>query len=203
MKRYLAAAASLAAIGIAGCAMGPAGSAESGWTALFDGASVAGWEPVGDANWKVVDGAAVATSGSGFLLTKADYGDFELRAEFYAEADTNSGIFIRCSERKVISAANCYEVNIWDMRPAPEYGTGAIVDVSKVSAPLPKAGGKWNTYVIVAKGDHLQVTLNGVKTADAHDAKHARGPIGLQYAPGVKKDSGLPIKFRKVEIRPL
>jgi hypothetical protein len=37
-------------------------------------------------------------------------------------------------------------------RPGPEYGTGAIVDIAKVS-PMPKAGGRWNTYEIYAKGD--------------------------------------------------
>jgi hypothetical protein len=67
---------------------------------------------------------------------------------------------------------------------------------------MPKAGGKWNTYHITAKGDHLVVMLNGVKTADAHNSKHAKGPIGLQHAAGAKDDTS-PIKWRKVEIRPL
>jgi hypothetical protein len=93
-------------------------------------------------------------------------------------------------------------VNIWDARPVQKYGTGAIVDVAAVD-PMPRAGGKWNTYEITARGDHLVVMLNGVKTADVHNAAHAKGAIGLQYAPGNKKDSGLPIKFRNVQIRAL
>jgi hypothetical protein len=51
-------------------------------------------------------------------------------------------------------------VNIFDKRPDPTYGTGAIVDVAKVD-PMPKAGGKWNTYEITAKGSQLTVVLNG------------------------------------------
>ncbi len=121
--------------------------------------------------------------------------------EFWADSDANSGIFIRCSDAQKLTATVCYEVNIYDKRPDPLYGTGAIVDVSKVD-PMPKAGGRWNTYDIVAKGDHLVVTLNGVKTADARNSKLANGVIGLQYAPGVVKDKGV-IKFRKVEIKPL
>ena len=39
--------------------------------------------------------------------------------------------------------------------------------------------------------------------ADARDAKHARGVIGLQSAPGAVKDVNGVIKFRKVQIRAL
>jgi hypothetical protein len=69
--------------------------------------------------------------------------------------------------------------------------------------PVPKAGGKWNTYEITAKGDHLIVMLNGQKTAETHNGKHVRGPIGLQRAPGVAKEAPTPIKWRKVEIKAL
>ena len=92
-------------------------------------------------------------------------------------------------------------MNIWDDRPKQEHGTGAIVDVAAV-VPMPKAGGKWNTYDITVKADHFVVVFNGVKTVDVHHSKFARGVIGLQHAPGVKGDTG-PIKFRRVEIRPL
>ncbi len=200
MKRLTLLAIPFAAA-IAACShmsMEPAGG---GWTTLFDGSSLANWNQVGDANWKIVDGAVVADKGSGFLVSKKSYGDFQIRAEFWADSDANSGIFIRCSDALKPTSAVCYEVNIYDKRPDPLYGTGAIVDVSKVN-PMPKAGGRWNTYDITAKGNHLVVLLNGVKTADAQDSKLANGPVGLQYAPGAVKDKGV-IKFRKVEIRPL
>ena len=44
---------------------------------------------------------------------------------------------------------------------------------------MPKAGGKWNTYEITAQGPHLVVVLNGVKTVDVQDSKHAKGVIAL------------------------
>ena len=196
MKRTAIAAAVLVVSG--GCAtMGGGG----GWESLLD-PQLSAFDRVGQANWRVEDGAAVANRGVGYLVTKKDYGDFELRAEFWADAGTNSGIFIRCADRVKITAANCYEVNIWDQRPEPKYGTGAIVDVAAVN-PMPKAAGRWNTYVVTAKGDHLTVTLNGQRTVDVRHAKHARGPIVLQQAQGVVKDSGDAIKFRKLEVRPL
>jgi Domain of Unknown Function (DUF1080) len=199
MKRFSAIAAGLLIWGLAGCAhMSVGGGA---WVTIFDGSSLAGWERTGDANWRLADGSVVADKGSGFLVTQADYADFELKAEFWIDAEGNSGIFIRCEDRQKPNATVCYEVNIFDQRPVPEYGTGAIVDVAKVS-PMPKAGGKWNTYEITAKGNHLTVVLNGVRTVDVQDGRHARGAIGLQYAPGVVKDAGV-IKFRKVQVRAL
>jgi hypothetical protein len=174
---------------------------EAGWTVLLDGKNLDNWNKIGDANWAIVDGAAVADKGNGFLVSKNSYGDFQLRAEFYVEADSNSGIFIRCTNPDKVGTDSAYEVNIWDNRPEPIYGTGAIVNVAKVD-PMPKAGGKWNTYDITAKGPEFTVILNGQKTVDgAKDSKFANGRIALQY--GTAKDKVGVVKFRKVEIKGL
>jgi hypothetical protein len=185
-------------IGVAAslCA-GPAFAAGARFKPLFDGQSLAGWDPLGDANWRVEEGAIIADSGPmSFLVSRDSYRDFDLRAEFWASAEANSGIFIRCSDRTEITAKNAYEVNIFDTRPDPSYGTASIVDVAKVS-PMPKAGGQWNTMLIEARGDRFTVTFNGKKTVDgAKNADHATGPIALQYGAGT-------IKFRKIEMRAL
>jgi hypothetical protein len=178
------------------------------WIVLFDGKSLSGWDQIGDANWRVSDGAIVADKGNGFLVTRNAYGDFQIRAEFWVEDDTNSGVFIRCTDPSKVTATNAYEVNIWDKRPEPDYGTGAIVGLAKVD-PMPKAAGKWNVYEITAKGDTFTVTLNGLKTVDgAKNARLASGHIALQHGLGLKDDKGVAndkgvVKFRKVEIRPL
>ena len=163
------------------------------WKTIFDGKSLDGWMPIGNANWKLADGAVEANMGNGFLVSKDSYGDFELRAEFWADADANSGIFIRCSNPKEVTAMNAYEVNIFDKRPDQAYRTGAIVDVAKPSAMV-NAAGKWNTLVITAKGPRMTVSLNGTQTVDVQHSAHARGPVALQYGAGV-------VKFRKVEVR--
>jgi hypothetical protein len=175
---------------------------QAGWVTLFDGKNLDNWNKIGDANWTLADGAVTADKGSGFLVTKNSYGDFELRAEFWVDDDANSGIFIRCTDPDKVTGTNAYEVNIFDKRPDPTYGTGAIVNVAKVE-PMPKAGGKWNVYDITAKGPEFTVILNGQKTVDgAKDAKFANGRIALQYGEGAVKGKGV-VKFRKVEIRPL
>ena len=204
MKRssFLAMSLFVAAATLAGCASPPAGPAAAGWVTLLDSSSgIDGWNRIGDANWRMIDGAVQADKGTGFLVSKNTYTDFQIRAEFWVDADANSGIFIRLSDPKTVTAVNAYEVNIYDKRPDPSYGTGAIVDIAKVQ-PMPKAAGQWNVYEITAQGTQLIVTLNGVRTVDVRDSKHASGPIALQYAPGVVKDAGV-VKFRKVEIKEL
>ena len=197
MKRRLTVAAAMCVavvVAAIGCASQP------GWITLLDGEKgMENWIKVTDANWRAVDGAIQADAktdkASGFLLSKNSYTDFELRVEFWASDDANSGIYMRCVEPNNLTDRTCYEANIFDQRPDPTFGTGAIVHIAKV-APMPKAGGKWNTYEITVKGPTISVTLNGVRTAEAQDTKLPSGPIALQYAAGV-------IKFRKVQIRPL
>ncbi len=194
--------------GFATLSYSPKASSEGGWITLFDGKNLDNFNKIGDANWRLEDGAVVADKGNGFLVSKEGYGDFEIRAEFFVDPDANSGIFIRCTDPEKIGSDNAYEVNIWDMRPDPSYGTGAIVKVAKVD-PMPKAAGKWNVYEITAKGSTFTVVLNGQKTVNgAQDAKFASGRIALQHGLGSKDDKGVAndkgvVKFRKVEIRPL
>jgi Domain of Unknown Function (DUF1080) len=175
------------------------GQSEGGWVTLMDSTKMGDWGEVGKANWEMKDGLLTVDKLEGkeisYLVSKTSYKDFQIKAEFWADDEVNSGIFLRCDESKKIDAKICYEVNIYDKRPDPSYGTGAIVDVAKVD-PMPKAGGKWNTYEITAQGPHLVVVLNGQKTADVQDSKHLSGPFALQYGSGL-------LKWRKVQIKEL
>lgn len=184
---------------IAGCAS-PPNARVDGAAHLIKGASgLENWTRIGDANWQAADGAISADKktekASSYLVSKTSYADFAIHAEFWVSDDANSGIFIRCAEPTNISSKTCYEVNIYDKRPDPTFGTGAIVDVASVS-PMPKAGGKWNTFDITAKGTRLTVTLNGIRTVDTQDSRLASGPFALQYDAGT-------VRFRDVSIRPL
>lgn len=187
---------------VIGCATGPYGA---GWVTLIDGdKGLDNWTRIGDANWRAEGGAIVADAGKGgFLVSKETYKDFEIYAEFWAETDTNSGIFIRAQDPNKVGAANSYEVNIWDIRPDPIYATGGIVNFAPVPVPIiHKAGGKWNTFEISAKGSELIVKFNGTTTVNIQNSKFASGPIALQFGAGVKDVTGGPIKWRKVQIRP-
>jgi Domain of Unknown Function (DUF1080) len=208
MKRWSALGAALLLVGFAAFSYSHHAAAADGWVTLFDGKNLDSFDQIGNANWRIEDGSVMADKGNGFLVTKNAYTDYQLRAEFWVDADVNSGIFIRCTDPGKIGSVSAYEVNIWDARPDPSYGTGAIVNVAKVD-PMPKAAGKWNVYEITAKGPSFTVTLNGQKTVDgAQDAKFTSGRIALQHglglkdANGVESDKGV-VKFRKVEIKPM
>ena len=163
---------------------------------LIDGASgLENWRRVGDANWRARDGAIEATSGTGYLVTLQSYRDVRVRAEFWADAEANSGIFLRVQDPKEITPASSYEVNIFDRRPDPSYGTGAIVGFAPVPQPL-QVGGRWNTYDITVRGARVVVTLNGKKTVDIEEPSFAYGPIALQAAGGT-------IRWRRLEVQPL
>lgn len=180
-------------------ALHAAGQTGPGWVTLLAGKTMGEWDRVGESNWRLEEGAVVAdkrtSKGAAYLVSKNKYKDFVIHAEFWASDDANSGIFIRCADPKNPGARTCYEVNIFDQRKDPTYGTGAIVYFVEVH-PMPKAGGKWNTFEITAKGRQITVVLNGQKTAELHNGLHEEGPFALQHGDGV-------MKFRKVAIKPL
>ncbi len=172
-----------------------AAPAAGGFVTLFDGKNLDNFDQIGNANWRIIDGAVQADLGNGFLVTKESYTDFIIRVEVWVDTPANSGVFIRAENPQNVGGGSSYEVNIFDTRPDPSYGTGAIVNVAKVD-PMPKAANQWNTMEIEARGPLMTITFNGKKTASGSDTKHPRGRFALQYGGGV-------VKFRKVEIRTL
>jgi hypothetical protein len=187
----------LTALGLclASAALPTSAAAQDGWTTLFDGSDLDGWEVLGNANWTLGDGAVSATSGSGFLVSERSYGDFEVTLDFWVDEPANSGIFIRCSDPGSVTDRNCYEVNIYDTRADQTYRTGGIVHLAAPSSVI-NTGGQWNSYQITARGSRLIVVLNGTQTVDTRDDQFASGPFALQYGAGI-------VGFRNVRIRSL
>src|SRR6185295_15468287 len=110
MKRFFAVAAVplVVALGVAGCGHQ---LPSAGWVSVVAGElGLDNFNRVGDANWRAEGGAIVADKGKGgHLVSKTSYKDFEMRAEFWSDVTTNSGIFIRCKDPNKISATECYE----------------------------------------------------------------------------------------------
>jgi len=191
----------LVAFAVVGCSHMPG----SGWVTLIDGNNgMDNWSVSGRAaNWRAEGGAIQAdkfmSEGkiASVLVSKRSFKDFELRVEFWAEDDTNSGVYLRApNPDQVNTASGAYEVQIWDKNPNPKYATGSLVNVAAVE-PIYKAANKWNTFEIVAKGTQITVKMNGVVTASIQDAKNTQdGRLGLQF-------NGGPIKFRKLAVKPL
>jgi hypothetical protein len=181
--------------GLGVLALSHAVAAQGGMIALSDGTNIENFDQAGNANWRVGERTIYADRGNGFLVTKQSYGDFRLRAEVWVDDIANSGIFIRCEDPEDPGADSCYEVNIFDTRPDPSYGTGGIVNVARVN-PMPKAGLKWSVMEIEAVGPQLTVRFDGQQTVSVRDTKHARGRIAFQRGQGV-------VRFRRIDIQPL
>ena len=207
MKRLSVITAALALAGAATFSQSALTQTGTGWTQLFDGSTMNGWDQVGTANWRVEGGALVADKstapprpdgqpgGGGHLVTKNSYKNHMIYAEFWVDEKANSGIFVRCKDPKKIGARDCYEFNIFDTRPDPSYGTGGIVYFAEANPRL-KAADKWNTMEITANKRDLILTLNGTKTAQTNNGFFEEGHFTLQWGSGV-------IKFRKVAVKPL
>jgi hypothetical protein len=183
-----------------------AGFAEEGYRPLFNGKSLDGWD--GDPrNWSVRDGMIVgSTEGAklthnSFLITKQSFGNFILKAECKLR-NHNSGIQFRSEALpdwvvrgyQADMAGDNYWGNIYE-----EKGTrGTMVD------GWPKAKAvvhlkDWNEYEISCQGDHIQLKLNGVETADLHDSASLSGIIALQLHAGPPMEA----YFRNIRIKEL
>ena len=175
------------------------GQTGPGWVTLLDGEHMGDWNRVGETNWRLEEGAVVADKkrarAQPIWSPRRRTRTFSFTLSFGRATMPTVGSSSAASNPETIGASTCYEINIYDQRKDPTYGTGAIVNFVEVN-PMPKAGGKWNTYEITAKGRHLVVVLNGQKPADYQNGLFSEGPITLQHGSGV-------IKFRKVAIKPL
>ena len=230
----LAAFALLACQGTGGSVAPTAGgSAASGkaWVTLFDGKDLSNFrgfrkDTIPPA-WVVKDGCLVHMksagdhTAAGDLITREQYGDFELELEWKVTPGGNSGIFYHAAEDTNNIWENAPEMQILDdstHNDGKDRLTSAGADYALYPAPLGavKPVGQWNQVRIVVNGMHIQYFLNGVKTCDftrgsddwkARVAKskfskmpkyctNSRGHIGLQ-------DHGDEVWFRNIRVKPL
>ena len=57
----------------------------------------------------------------------------------------------------------------------------------------------WNAYEILCDGDHIQLFLNGVQTAELHDSRRLNGIIALQ----LHKGPPMQVEFKDLMIKEL
>jgi hypothetical protein len=171
---------------------------DQGWISLFDGQTLFGWEPVGEAKWEVVDGEIrTAGNAAGFLASTTQWGDYELHLEFRADGRTNSGVFLRTAKQPTNPANDCYELNI--APPDNAFPTGSFVARHKAAVSEDKfpAANEWHAFDVTAEGDTVTVRLDGEQLFEYRDPSPIRiGHINLQAREG-------PVAFRNIRLRPL
>jgi choline dehydrogenase-like flavoprotein len=189
--------------------------------ALFDGASLDGWIPVGRSGFAVVGGVIRTTGGDDLGLlyaAKPAPADFVLELEWRAWAeDANSGVFVRFPD----PASKHYDNPAWvpvhfgfevqiDELGAPDgaviHKTGAIYnEPSQVRTPAAaRAPGEWNKFTIQVVGQTYTVSLNGKKVTEFTNPNAARGLPTTASAPayiGLQSYPGKTVDFRNVVLR--
>ena len=186
---------------------------KDGFELLFDGKSLDKFNVPADQEkvWKVVNGVIRNESAApgATILTKEDFANYQLKAEFRAHPNVNSAIMLRQGRPQGQAAgvgAQGYEVQIRDKvltdRTGGGYLTGSIVNVQNAPEGTKIIPGQWNTFDVTAIGDHLPVLYNGKKVIDVHDSRRSSGAIGLQSA-HPEDPAGAFVEFRNLRIKRL
>jgi hypothetical protein len=145
---------------------------------LFDGSGLSHWRGFQRSDvpsaWSVKDGAITldpTKADATDLVTREEYGDFDLELEWKIAPGGNSGIIYRSTEDEQYPWLTGPEMQVLDNEKAednklPSHLAGALYDLVPVSASVAHPAGQWNRARIRVQGDHIQQWLNGMKTAD-------------------------------------
>ena len=179
---------------------------KDGFELLFDGKSLDKFivPPDQVKVWRVVNGVIrneQAAPGA-TILTKEDFGNFVVRAEFRAHPAVNSALMLRQGRPQPAG----YELQIRDKlltdRTGGSFLTGSIVNVQNAPEGTKIIPGQWNTFEVTLNGDHIVVLYNGAKVVDVRDARRATGAIGLQSA-HPEDPAGAFVEFRNLRVKRL
>ncbi len=151
-----------------------AAEAAEGWRLLFDGESLEQWrsyrEPELDDGWAVENGCLARVGSAGDIITREQFGDFELRLEWRISDSGNSGIFIRGDESGRSIHHSGMEMQVLDNAghsdaADPTHRAGALYDMIAPDHDTTQPVGYWNRVRIVARGPAVEFWLNDRRTA--------------------------------------
>ena len=179
---------------------------KDGFELLFDGKTLDKFVVPPDQVkvWRVVNGVIrneQAAPGA-TILTKEDFANFVIKAEFRAHPAVNSALMLRQGRPQPAG----YELQIRDKlltdRTGGSYLTGSIVNVQNAPEGTKIIPNQWNTFEATLNGDHIVVMYNGAKVVDVHDKRRPTGAIGLQSA-HPEDPAGAFVEFRNLKIKRL
>ncbi|MEZ0258824.1 MAG: DUF1080 domain-containing protein, partial [Chthoniobacter sp.] len=188
-----------------------------GFTPLFNGKDLEGWQGAVE-NYEVVDGAIQCKKGKGGnLLTKDEYGDFVARLEFKLPPGGNNGLAIRCPAQGNTAYAGMTELQVLDdnyekvrgkIDPRQAHGSayGMVAAARGYQHPI----GEWNFQEVTVKGSTIKVELNGSVILDTDLSKvDMETVMAHSKHPGKDRTSGFfgfaghsdPVQFKDVFIK--
>jgi hypothetical protein len=186
--------------------------------ALWDGRTLAGWsiflndaatDPKGV--WSATDGVLhLDTKASGYLKTEKSFSNYHLHVEWRwpakdVPANSNSGVLLHVHGPDAVWPL-CFEAQLKNGNAGQVVGMGldipdAPLQNNRKRAPKfadssEKPAGEWNTYEIYARGDTIEVFVNGVRQNQVTKLPVSAGQVALQM-------EGFPIEFRNVWLEAL
>jgi len=194
-----------------------AAESEEGFTSLFDGKTLDGWE--GNTQGYVAENGVLICKkeGGGNLYTAKEYSDFEIRFEFKLTPGANNGLGLRAPRKGDVAYVGI-EIQILD-DTAEQYKNlqpyqyhGSIYGIVPAKRGHQKPVGEWNSETVICKGKQITVILNGETIVEA-DIEKASTPktIDGKDHPGLKNEKGYiafcghgaHVEFRNIRIKEL
>ncbi|MDD3037589.1 DUF1080 domain-containing protein [Bacteroides sp.] len=195
---------------------------KEGFKILFDGTNMHEW--TGNTVDYTLNNNCISLvpskSSGGNLYTKNEYGNFVFRFEFQLTPGANNGVGIR-TPMGVDAAYNGMEIQVLDcehpiykdITPLQHHGSVyGIIPAKPDHQSIFKPVGEWNTEEIVADGDNIRVTVNGIVITEGNIREATKnGTADHQKHPGLFNPKGhigflghgSPVKFRNIRIKEL
>ena len=180
---------------------------KEGWILLFDGINTSEWicpdnRSFALSGWVVENGVLGLKPVKGSnqysdIITKNEYSDFELTADFKLTTGANSGIkYLFTNYEKGGMLGFEYQVLDDAVHPDAKLGhdgnrkTGSFYDMIPAAADKElKPTGEWNTAKIICKGKHIEHWLNGKKVLEFENG----GPAFMEALKQSKFKSTVPV----------
>jgi hypothetical protein len=149
--------------------------ADTSWRTLVDGKSTDAWRGYKTqsfpASWHLADGTLTKNGSADDLISKDEFGDFELTWDWKIAPNGNAGVFYRATEEYPKVYWSGTEYQLLDDAGHPDgksrlTSAGAAYALYPSPAGVVKPANQWNSSRIVARGAHVEHWLNGQKVVD-------------------------------------
>jgi hypothetical protein len=144
----------------------------TGWRSLFDGTTTAAWRAYKSDSfpsaWHIVNGTLTKNGSTEDIITRDQFGNFELTFDWKLSPGGNAGVFYRGTEEYDHIYWSAPEYQLLDDAAHPDgksrlTSAGADYAVYPSPAGIVKPANEWNSSRIVVNGAHVEHWMNGTK----------------------------------------